>query len=144
MSYAIVGFGAVGQALARTFVRRNIDVTVASRRSPEALAPQARAIGPRVIAKSLRDALAPRALVPTPRNGQNASAPAALSSAGRFGSGFVSRRPASDTNHLNSGKNFGGKGGTRTLDPGIMSADPRSITQLSTTTAGRNLLSFMV
>jgi predicted dinucleotide-binding enzyme len=57
MSYAIVGFGAVGQALARAFARRNIDVTVASRRPPEALAPQARAIGPRVIAKSLRDAL---------------------------------------------------------------------------------------
>jgi predicted dinucleotide-binding enzyme len=32
-------------------------VTVASRRSPEALAPQARAIGPTVVAKSLRDAL---------------------------------------------------------------------------------------
>ena len=57
MSYAIVGFGAVGQALARAFARKNIDVTVSSRRPPEALAPQARAIGPRVIAKSLRDAL---------------------------------------------------------------------------------------
>ena len=57
MSYAIVGFGAVGQALARAFARKNIDVTVASRRPPEALAPQARAIGPMVIAKSLRDAL---------------------------------------------------------------------------------------
>jgi predicted dinucleotide-binding enzyme len=57
MSYAIVGFGAVGQALARAFARKNIDVTVASRRPPEALAPQARAIGSRVIAKSLRDAL---------------------------------------------------------------------------------------
>ncbi|WP_346658739.1 NADPH-dependent F420 reductase [Bradyrhizobium sp. 143] len=57
MSYAIVGFGAVGQALARAFARNNIDVTVASRRPPEALAPQARAIGPRVVAKSLRDAL---------------------------------------------------------------------------------------
>jgi 8-hydroxy-5-deazaflavin:NADPH oxidoreductase len=32
-------------------------VTVASRRPPEALAPQARAIGPTVVAKSLRDAL---------------------------------------------------------------------------------------
>lgn len=58
MSYAIVGFGAVGQALARAFARKNIDVTVASRRPPEALAPQARAIGPTVVAKSLRDALA--------------------------------------------------------------------------------------
>ena len=57
MSYAIVGFGAVGQALARAFARKNIDVTVASRRPPQALAPQARAIGPTVIAKSLRDAL---------------------------------------------------------------------------------------
>jgi predicted dinucleotide-binding enzyme len=36
MSYAIVGFGAVGQALARAFARKNIDVTVASRRPPEA------------------------------------------------------------------------------------------------------------
>ncbi|WBL81854.1 NAD(P)-binding domain-containing protein [Bradyrhizobium xenonodulans] len=57
MSYAIVGFGPVGQALARAFARKNIEVTVASRRPPEALAPQARAIGPTVVAKSLRDAL---------------------------------------------------------------------------------------
>ena len=57
MSYAIVGFGAVGQALARAFARKNIEVAVASRRPPEALAPQARAIGPTVVAKSLRDAL---------------------------------------------------------------------------------------
>ena len=57
MSYAIVGFGAVGQALAHAFARKNIDVAVASRRPPEALAPQARAIGPTVVAKSLRDAL---------------------------------------------------------------------------------------
>ncbi|WP_076860414.1 NADPH-dependent F420 reductase [Bradyrhizobium mercantei] len=58
MSYAIVGFGKIGQALAHAFARNNIDVTVASRRSPEALAPQARAIGPNVVAKSLREALA--------------------------------------------------------------------------------------
>src|SRR3954453_17420761 len=58
MSYAIIGFGKIGQALARAFARKNIDVTVASRRPPEALEPQARAIGPKVIAKSLRDALA--------------------------------------------------------------------------------------
>jgi predicted dinucleotide-binding enzyme len=57
MSYAIVGFGAVGQALARAFARQNSNVTVASRRPPEALAPQAGAIGPTVVAKSLRDAL---------------------------------------------------------------------------------------
>jgi predicted dinucleotide-binding enzyme len=57
MSYAIIGFGAVGQALARAFARKNIDVTVASRRPPEAFAPQARAIGPRVVAKSLQNAV---------------------------------------------------------------------------------------
>jgi len=57
MSYAIVGFGKIGQALAHAFARRNINVTVASRRPAEALAPQAQAIGPTVVAKSLRDAL---------------------------------------------------------------------------------------
>ena len=57
MSYAIVGFGKIGQALARAFARNNIDVTVASRRSPEELAPQAREIGPTVTAKSLQEAL---------------------------------------------------------------------------------------
>jgi len=57
MSYAIVGFGKIGQALAHAFARENIDVTVASRRPPEALAPQARTIGPTVVAKSLQDAL---------------------------------------------------------------------------------------
>ncbi len=57
MSYAIVGFGKIGQALAHAFARKNINVTVASRRSAEELAPQARAIGPTVVAKSLQDAL---------------------------------------------------------------------------------------
>ena len=57
MSYAIIGFGKIGQALAHAFARKNIDVTVASRRPPEALAPQARAIGPTVVIKSLREAL---------------------------------------------------------------------------------------
>jgi 8-hydroxy-5-deazaflavin:NADPH oxidoreductase len=57
MSYAIIGFGPVGQALARAFARKEIDVTVASRRPPEAPAPQARAIGPMVVARSLQDAV---------------------------------------------------------------------------------------
>jgi 8-hydroxy-5-deazaflavin:NADPH oxidoreductase len=57
MSYAIVGFGKIGQALAHAFARRNIEVTVASRRPPEELASQASAIGPTVVAKSLQDAL---------------------------------------------------------------------------------------
>ena len=57
MSYSIVGFGKIGQALAHAFARKNIDVAVASRRPPEALAAQAQAIGPTVIAKPLSEAL---------------------------------------------------------------------------------------
>ena len=57
MSYAIIGFGAIGQALARAFARSNIEVTVASRRPSEALLPQAQAIGPKVIPRRLQEAL---------------------------------------------------------------------------------------
>lgn len=57
MSYAIVGFGRIGQALARAFARNGIAVTVASRQPAEALAPQARAIGASVVAKTLAEAL---------------------------------------------------------------------------------------
>jgi 8-hydroxy-5-deazaflavin:NADPH oxidoreductase len=56
MSYAIVGFGAVGQALARMFARKGIEVAVASRHQPEALAPQANAIGPTIVPKTLKAA----------------------------------------------------------------------------------------
>jgi 8-hydroxy-5-deazaflavin:NADPH oxidoreductase len=57
MSYAIIGFGAIGQALARAFARNNIEVAVASRRPPAALLPQAQAIGSTVIPKTLQEAL---------------------------------------------------------------------------------------
>jgi predicted dinucleotide-binding enzyme len=57
MSYAIIGFGKIGQALALDFARKSIVVTVASRRPPEKLAPQARTIGPTAVAKSLQEAL---------------------------------------------------------------------------------------
>src|SRR6201996_7433907 len=57
MSYAIVGFGKIGQALARAFARKDMDVMVASRRPPAELEPQARAIWPEVVAKSLEEAL---------------------------------------------------------------------------------------
>ncbi len=57
MSYAIAGFGRIGQALAHAFARKNIEVSIASRQPAGVLAPQARAIGPAVIATSLRDAL---------------------------------------------------------------------------------------
>ena len=57
MSYAIIGFGAIGQALARAFARNNIEVAVASRRPPEALLPQAQAIGPAVVPRTLQEAV---------------------------------------------------------------------------------------
>ena len=57
MSYAIIGFGSIGQALARAFARNNLEVSVASRRPPEGLLPQAQAIGPTVIPKTLQQAV---------------------------------------------------------------------------------------
>jgi predicted dinucleotide-binding enzyme len=57
MRFAIIGFGNVGQALARAFARKNIEVSVAGRRPAEAIAPQAKAIGPTVTPTSLQDAL---------------------------------------------------------------------------------------
>jgi 8-hydroxy-5-deazaflavin:NADPH oxidoreductase len=77
MSYAIIGFGKIGQALAQAFARKNIELTVASRRPPEELAPQARAIGPTVVAKSLREALEAGTIilaVPFAENGEVAKA----------------------------------------------------------------------
>jgi predicted dinucleotide-binding enzyme len=58
MQYAIIGFGAVGQALAAAFARRGLDVTVASRRAPEELAGQAAAIGATVRPATLAEAAA--------------------------------------------------------------------------------------
>jgi len=58
MSYSIIGFGAIGQALARAFARNNIDVSVASRRPPETLLQRARAIGPNVVPRTLQEAIA--------------------------------------------------------------------------------------
>jgi predicted dinucleotide-binding enzyme len=80
MSYAIIGFGKIGQALAHAFARKNIDVTVASRRPPEELAPQARAIGPTVVAKSLRDALDADTIILAVPFGENGKVAKALPS----------------------------------------------------------------
>jgi len=80
MSYAIVGFGKIGQALAHAFARKNINVTVASRRPPEALAPQARAIGPTVVARSLQDALKADTIILAVPFGEHQEVAKALSS----------------------------------------------------------------
>ncbi|HSI47257.1 MAG TPA: NADPH-dependent F420 reductase [Ideonella sp.] len=57
MSYAIIGFGHIGQALAKAFARSGIEVSVATTRDPESFAADAAAIGPTVIPKKLADAL---------------------------------------------------------------------------------------
>jgi 8-hydroxy-5-deazaflavin:NADPH oxidoreductase len=57
MSYAIVGFGEIGQALARAFARSGIEVSVATTRDPESFASAAAAIGPEIIPKTLADAV---------------------------------------------------------------------------------------
>jgi 8-hydroxy-5-deazaflavin:NADPH oxidoreductase len=57
MSYAIIGFGKIGQALAKAFARKGIEVSVATTRAPESFATDAAAIGPKVIAKTLAEAI---------------------------------------------------------------------------------------
>jgi predicted dinucleotide-binding enzyme len=57
MSYAIIGFGNIGQALAKAFARNGIEVSVATTRDPESFAAAAAAIGPTIIPKTLAEAL---------------------------------------------------------------------------------------
>jgi predicted dinucleotide-binding enzyme len=57
MSYAIIGFGNIGQALAKAFARNGIDVSVATTRAPESFASAAAAIGPQIIPTTLADAV---------------------------------------------------------------------------------------
>ena len=57
MSYAIIGFGKIGQALAKAFARNGIEVSVATTRDPESFAADAAAIGPTIIPKKLVDAV---------------------------------------------------------------------------------------
>ena len=57
MSYAIIGFGKIGQALAKAFARSGIEVSVATTRDPESFASAAAAIGPGIIPKTLAEAV---------------------------------------------------------------------------------------
>jgi len=57
MSYAIIGFGNIGQALAKAFARKGIEVSVATTRAPESFASDAAAIGSEIIPKKLADAV---------------------------------------------------------------------------------------
>jgi predicted dinucleotide-binding enzyme len=57
MSYAIIGFGKIGQALAKAFARNGIEVSVATTRAPESFASDVAAIGPGIKPKTLKEAI---------------------------------------------------------------------------------------
>jgi predicted dinucleotide-binding enzyme len=57
MSYAIIGFGKIGQALAKAFARNGIEVSVATTRDPESFAADAAAIGPTILPRTLAEAI---------------------------------------------------------------------------------------
>ena len=57
MTYAIIGFGKIGHALAKAFARSGIEVSVATTRDPESFAADAAAIGPTIIPKKLAEAV---------------------------------------------------------------------------------------
>ncbi|GEP53930.1 NADPH-dependent F420 reductase [Reyranella soli] len=57
MSYAIIGFGKIGHALAKAFARKGIEVSVATTRDPKSFAADAAAIGPTIIPKTLAEAV---------------------------------------------------------------------------------------
>jgi hypothetical protein len=57
VSYAIVGFGKIGQALAKAFARKGIEVSVATTRDPRSFASAAAAIGPTIIPNQLAEAV---------------------------------------------------------------------------------------
>ena len=56
-SYAIIGFGNIGQALAKAFARKGIKVSVATTRDPESFASITAAIGPEIIPTTLAEAV---------------------------------------------------------------------------------------
>ncbi|SRR5690606_9217950 len=57
MSYAIIGFGKIGHALAQAFARNGIEVSVATTRDPTSFASDAAAAGPTIIPKTLAEAV---------------------------------------------------------------------------------------
>jgi predicted dinucleotide-binding enzyme len=54
MSYAIIGFGNIGQALAKAFARNGIEVSVATTRDPESFASAAPEIIPKKLAEAVK------------------------------------------------------------------------------------------
>lgn len=58
MTYAIIGSGAIGGALARRFAAKGVEVLIANSRGPDSLAPLADALGSGITPASLENALA--------------------------------------------------------------------------------------
>jgi len=56
-TYAIIGFGNIGQALAKAFARKGIEISVATTRDPESFASAAAAIGPTIMPSTLAEAV---------------------------------------------------------------------------------------
>jgi predicted dinucleotide-binding enzyme len=57
MTYAIIGSGAIGHAIATQFARQSIDVMLANSRGPASLVDMARSLGPNVRAVPVSDAV---------------------------------------------------------------------------------------
>ena len=57
VSYAIIGFGKIGQALAKAFARNGIKAAVATTRDPERFASDAAAIGSTIIPTTFTEAV---------------------------------------------------------------------------------------
>jgi predicted dinucleotide-binding enzyme len=56
-TYAIIGFGHIGKALAKAFAHKGIEVSVATTRDPESFTSDAAAIGPGIIPTTLAEAV---------------------------------------------------------------------------------------
>jgi predicted dinucleotide-binding enzyme len=56
MKYAIIGSAKIGTALARIFVRKNIEVAIANIRGPETLSSLSKELGPSAFFQSTPDA----------------------------------------------------------------------------------------
>jgi predicted dinucleotide-binding enzyme len=57
MSYAIIGFGKIGHALAKKFASNGIEVSVATTHDPKSFAADAAAIGPEITPQTLAEAV---------------------------------------------------------------------------------------
>jgi 8-hydroxy-5-deazaflavin:NADPH oxidoreductase len=57
MTYAIIGSGAIGRALASQFARKGIDVLLANSRGPQSLVDMVRELGPTITAAPVENAL---------------------------------------------------------------------------------------